>query len=226
MTGDLLLAAVETSRRWYDFVFALHGIPWRADDRLWVSMGEPPPWHSAVKTLSPEVDADSVLAAMAGHPRGSIADSFGVLDLSAHGFDLLIDSTWVHHPGVADATWPTGWTVVRDARVLVDWCRSHDYEDVLPAAVLADPGFHVLVRVADGEPVAGAIVHAAGDVTGMSNLWSSGEPSTSSDVAELLACAGVLHPGHPVTDYAWGHELEAMVSAGFAPVGSQRVWAR
>lgn len=221
-----LLAAVDASRRWYDSVFALHGIPTRTDDRLWVSLGEPPPWHSVVKTLTPDADADSVLAIMDRQPQGSVADSFGGLDLGAHGFDLLIDATWIHHPGVAGATWPTGWTIVRDASLLTDWCRSHDYEGVLPPAVLDNPEFHVLARIAEGRPVAGAVVHAAGEVAGMSNLWSSDEALTSAEVTELLACADVLHPGRPVTDYAWGDELETMLSAGFAPVGPQRVWAR
>jgi hypothetical protein len=226
MTREPLTAAIETSRRWYDSIFALHRVPVRSDDRLWAALGDPPPWHSAVKTLTPDIDADSVLAAMDRHPHGSVADSFGVLDLGEHGFDLLIDATWVHHAGVADATWPAEWSIVVDPGLLADWCRHHDYVGVLPPAVLSDPAFHVLARIADGEPVAGAIVHDAGEVAGLSNLWSSSDPLTPADDAELLACASVLHPGRPVTDYAWGDELDVHLAAGFTSVGSQRVWER
>jgi hypothetical protein len=226
VTRDPLTAAIEASMRWYDRIFAFHGVPVRSDDRLWTALADPPPWHSAVKTLVRDVDADAVLAAMERHPYGSVADSYGALDLGKHGFDLLIDSTWVHHGGIAEATWPPDWSVVGDASQLGRWCRRHDYVGVLPAAVLTDPEFDILVRVADGEPVAGAIVHNAGQVAGMSNLWSSSDPLTPADVADLLACAGVLHPGRPVTDYACGEELDVLLGAGFTPLGAQRVWAR
>lgn len=226
MTSDPHAAAVEASRHWYDRIFDLHGIPVRSDDRLWTALGDPPPWHSVVKTLSRDVDAPAVLVAMERHPHGSVADSYGVLDLDEHGFDLLIDSTWVHHVGVADPMWPPGWFIVDHPDLLAEWCRRHDYLGVLPAEVLADPEFFVLARVEDEKPVAGAVLHSAGDIAGMSNLWSSGEPMDPAAVGELLACAGVLHPGRPVTDYAYGAELEVFLASGFTPAGSQRVWAR
>lgn len=72
MTREPIRAAIEASRRWYDIVFALHGIPAHADDRLWVALGAPPPWHSAVKTLSPKVDGVLILAAMEPHPHRGI----------------------------------------------------------------------------------------------------------------------------------------------------------
>lgn len=38
MTAARLHAAVETSRRWYESIFSLHGIPVQSDDRLWVAL--------------------------------------------------------------------------------------------------------------------------------------------------------------------------------------------
>lgn len=222
----MLAAAVDSSRRWYDGIFALHGLPAWSDGRLWTARAAPPPFHSAVKTLVAGVDAATVLRAMEPYPRGSVADSFGELDLHAHGFELLIDSTWVGRPGATGASWPSGWVVVRDAALLDDWCRRHDYAGVLPPAVLRGDEFRVLARLAAGVPVAGAVVHDAGPVAGQSNLWSSGDPLTPADVADVLACAAVLHPGRPVTDYAWGGELDVLLAAGFEPLGPQRVWAR
>lgn len=226
MTPDPLRAAIETSTLWYDGIFALHSMPVRSDGRLWAALGPLPPWHSAVKTLVPDVEVDAVLRAMEPHPHGSVADSFGTLDLDSHGFDLLFEATWVHHPGAADASWPPAWSVVGNADLLDEWCRVHDYAGVLPAAVLAHPAFRVLARVTNGEPSAGAVIHDAGRVAGLSNLWSGGEPLTPDDVADLIACAAALHPGRPITDYARGEELEVMLAAGFEPVGTQRVWAR
>ncbi len=226
MTEESLRSAIEASRRWYDGVFALHGIPVSCDGRLWVALGSPPPWHSAVKTLTPDAHTDDVLTAMERHPHGSVADSFGSLDLGKHGFDLLIDAVWVHHPGISQATWPRGWSLVEEADLLDEWSRRHEYAGVLTPAVLCDPQFHVLVRLEQDEPVAGAVVHDAGKVAGISNLWSCGAPLNPGDVTELLCCAGVLHPGLPVTDHAFGDELDVMLAAGFCPLGVQRVWSR
>ena len=223
---DLLAATVDASRRWYDGIFALHGLPAASDGRLWVAGDEVPPFHSAVKTLVRGVGVDAVLDAMEPHPRGSVADSFGEFDLRPHGFELLIDATWVGHPGVTGASWPSGWTVVRDADLLARWCHLHEYDGVLPPPILCGEEFQVLARLVDGVPVAGAVVHDAGRVAGQSNLWSSGDPLNPAVAAELLACAAVLHPGRPVTDYAWGDELDVLLAAGFKPLGPQRIWAR
>jgi hypothetical protein len=221
-----LVAAVETSRRWYDDVCAVHEVPVWCDDRLWVALAAVPAYHSTVKTLTPDVGRDAVLAAMERHPVGGVADSFGTLDLSADGYTLLLDATWLHHEGFDDAVWPEGWSVVREEALLAAWAEAHDYVDVLVPAVLAHGGFRVLARVADGVPVAGAVIHDAGPVAGLSNGWSSRGPVTALDHAELLACAAVLHPGRPVTAYAWGDELDAMLDAGYQPLGAQRVWVR
>ena len=103
-------AAVEASAAWYDDVFALHAIPTEAGDGLWRSLGPPPRWHSAVKTLEPGVPVERVLDAMAPHPRGGIADSFGDLPLDGLAFDLLIDARWLHRPADVDppTTLPAG----------------------------------------------------------------------------------------------------------------------
>ena len=93
----MLAAAVDASRRWYDGIFDAHGLPASSDGRLWVAGGEPPPFHSAVKTLLRGVGVDAVLRAMEPYPHGSVADSFGEFDLRSHGFELLIDATWVGH---------------------------------------------------------------------------------------------------------------------------------
>jgi hypothetical protein len=222
-----LVAAVETSRRWYDAVCAVHEVPVWCDDHLWVALAAMPAYHSTVKTLSPGVGRDAVLAAMERHPAGGgVADSFGTLDLAPDGYALLFDATWLHHEGFSDAVWPEGWSIVRDAALLAAWAGAHDYLEVLVPAVLDHGDFRILARLADGVPVAGAVIHDAGPVVGLSNVWSSVRPVTSSDHADLLACAAVLQSGRPVTAYAWGDELDAMLDAGYQPLGPQRVWAR
>jgi hypothetical protein len=229
LTGPVdprLRAAVDTSVAWYDGVFALHGIATRSEGGLWWSAA-PLPWHSSVKTTEPGVGVDRVLAV---HERGAVADSFGDLDLRPHGFGVLIDASWVHHPPLdaPPSRLPDGWTVVRDAFVLAEWNRAHDYEGVLLPPVLDRPAFTVLAHHSHGVLDGGAALHRparGGDlVVGLSNAWTAGTHGI--DHTELLGVVGAVHPGAAVTDYASGTDLEAMVVAGYAPLGPQRVWVR
>jgi hypothetical protein len=221
---ERLLAAVTASRRWYDDVFELHGIAVGADDSLWWAEGTPPRWHSAVKTLLPTTDPTAALRRMEDHGVGSVADSFGLLDLAAHGFELLIDATWLHHRGVAAGPPPAGWTRVLEADLMDRWNQLHDTVGVLPSDLWAHPRFIVLARHAGDELTGGAVLHDAGTVVGLSNGWSS--EGLSLDPAELLHLAAGAHPGRAVVDYAWGEELDTMVGAGFAPLGRQHIWLR
>jgi hypothetical protein len=220
-----LRAAVDASRRWYDDVFALHGIPVRVDDGLWSALGPPPPWHSAAKTLEPGVKTERVVGAVSSFDHCSVADSFGDLALERHGFELLIDATWLHRWPVGDAAdgLPDGWSIVDTVEELAEWVAAHDYADVLQPAVLDHPGFRILARRQAGALVGGAITHDGGGAVGLSNTWGEGALATSDEVLEAVAA---LHPGRPVTDFADGIELDAMVAAGFTALGPQRVWIR
>jgi hypothetical protein len=219
-----LLAAVTASRSWYDDVFALHRITMRSDENLWWAEGTPPRWHSAVKTLAPTSDPSDVLRRMERHAHGSVADSFGLLDLAPHGFDLLFAATWLHHPAVAATTSPPGWSRVHEPELMARWNDQHDTVGVLPTDLWAHPRFTVLALHQGDELTGGAILHDAGAVVGLSNGWSSGEVPL--DPRELLLLAAEVHPGRDVVDYAWGDDLDDMLDAGFEPVGPQHVWVR
>lgn len=217
--------AVEASRRWYDDVFGLHGVAVRVEGDLWSALGTAPPWHSSAKTLAPGIGTARVTAAVASLEHCAVADSFGDLAPQRDGFELLIDAQWLHldpSPETAGAL-PPGWSVVVDADDLAEWVAAHDYAGVLPDRVLDHPRFRVLALRRAGGLVGGAITHDAGGVVGLSNAW--GEAAFEASDA-LLAVLAALHPGRAVVDYADGAELEAMVAAGFIPVGPQRVWVR
>jgi hypothetical protein len=222
-----LRAAVDTSLAWYEDVFALHAIPTRTVAGLWQSLAPPPPWHSGLKTTEPGVEVERVLAV---HQHGAVADSFGDLGLRAHGFTTLVEATWVHHGPVAPSATglPDGWAVVRDPGLLAEWSLAHDYAGVLLPEVLALPAFQVLARHAGTSLVGGAVVHRGDprqpEVVGLSNTWSA--DASGLDPAEVLAVVAALHPGAGVTDYAEGNELDALLGAGYAALGPQRVWLR
>jgi hypothetical protein len=223
MTVDpRLRLAVDASRAWYDDVFALHGIPVSASRTLWRALADPPPYHSTVKTLEPSVDADEVLQAVASFGHCAVADSFG--DLELPGFTVLIEASWLHHPGRPAGPMPAAWSVVSQPEALRRWAELHDYVGVLPDAALEHPRFEVLGRFEDGDLLGGAVLHDSGPAVELSNTWASGAGVL--DVAELLAVAGALRPGRRITGYASREELTALVDGGFTEVGPQVVHVR
>lgn len=225
VTEHGLSAAVAASRSWYDDIFDLHQIPFGSDRALWWAEGAPPRWHSAVKTLAPTTDPSEVLLRMEQHPHGSIADSFGLLDLSAHGFDLLFAATWLHHPGVTAAGGPPlCWARVRDSDLMARWNQHHDTVGVLPSDLWVHPRFTVFARRDGDDLTGGAILHDAGTVVGLSNVWSAEDALV--DPRELLHVVARTHPGRAVVDYAWGPDIESMLDAGFEPLGPHLVWIR
>lgn len=219
-----LLAAVGSSRAWYDDVFAMHGRTVRVAGGLWWSPDVPVPWHSGVKTLRPEVPVGAVVAAVGGGSGCGVADSFADLDLEAHGLAVLFEATWVHHPGPRPPrSLPPGWSVVGTPRLLAEWTAAHDYAGVLGDAVLAHPRFHVLAEHRDGRLVGGAVVHDSAPTAGLSNVWAAdGHPT---DWPAVLDAAAHVLPGRAVVGYEAGPALAVATDAGFAPLGRQRVWA-
>ena len=197
-------AAVAASVQWYEDVFVALGIPAARRGDLWVAGGPPPPFHSCVKTLAPGVPTAEVLAAMSAFEHGSVADSFGDQDLAAHGFELLIDATWLHRPGTSGPM-PAEWRAVATA----PWAP----------ALPSHPRLTFLGLYADGVLVAGAVLHDTDGAVGVSNTWQAPWP-------DVVAVAGAVHPGRDLVDYAAGADLDDALDAGFAPLGPQRVWLR
>lgn len=222
-----LRTAVDASLSWYEDIFALHGIPTAVQHGLWKALGEPPRWHSSAKTVTPTVVKGEVLRAVEAFEHCSIADSFGVLDLSDSGFAVLFEATWVHHPPHAHSTGalPAGWTVIAEEEELEVWNREHDTLDVLLPSLLSHPRFRFLRHEEDGNLMGGAVLHdTGGDSVGLSNQWTVAGGRI--DPSALLSCAGTLHPGRAVVAYERGDDLDAFLDAGFDGLGPQYVWAR
>lgn len=225
---ERLRAAVRASLGWYEDVFDVHGIPTRCEDGLWRALGPPPRWHSGAKTLRPDVAVERVIEAVAPFPGGGVADSFGTLDLTRHGFEPLFRASWFHRParpaGTRMPAWPDGWSVVADDEELAAWNLLQDTTGVLVPALLEHPRFTILVRRQDEAMVAGAVLHRVGDAVDLSNTWATGEEAD--EVPAMLACAERLHPALPVVGYAAEDTLGHFTDAGFDAIGPQVVWAR
>ncbi len=222
-----LRTAVESSLRWYEDIFAAHGIPTAVQDGLWSALGPPPRWHSAAKTLEPTDLRAAALRAVEAFEHCGIADSFGVLDFSDAGFSLLFEATWVHHPplGRNTAALPAGWSVIGVEAEFEAWNQEHDTLDVLVPSLLSHSRFRFLGENAGGTLLGGAVLHDTGGGTvGLSNQWAI--EGRSLDPGELLACADVLHPGRAVVGYERAAGLEDLLDAGFSALGPHHVWAR
>lgn len=227
LTADPRLGvAVRASQAWYLDVFSAHGIPTRTEGGLWSALGDPPPWHSAAKTLRPGVPEDRVAAAVERFDGCSVADSFGSLDLTAHGFGTLFRATWVFRAAAVEDRphWPEGWSAVTGEHDLCEWNVLHDTTGVLLPSLLQHPRFTFLVRRCSGRMVAGGVLHRVHDAIELSNTWSTSDEG--SELRGLLACAENLHPQQPVVGYIEDGLLPAYTDAGFAPVGPQVVWLR
>jgi hypothetical protein len=221
---DRLRTAVEASLGWYEDVFAAHGVATHVDTDLWRAIGNPPRWHSAVKTLQPGVTVDQVQRACERFPRASVADSFGTLDLSTAGFQVLFRATWLHHPPLeATERLPHGWSVVSDELQLEEWNIAHDTVGVILPSLLTHPRFTILAKHVDDRLVGGAVLHDSAATVELSNSWTltGDEP----DPQLLLRCVSNLRPGRAVVGYHRG-DLAALEHAGFLGVGPQVVWAR
>jgi hypothetical protein len=206
-------AAVAASIAWYDDVFEAYGIPVVRERGLWVSQAEPPRWHSAVKTTERGVPRDAALEAMAPFRHGSVADSFGELDLAGFGFALLIAATWLHLSASAGGAMPDGWQVVEDTAALAAWNLVNE------TAVPAHPRITVLGRYDGDRLLGGVALNDATACVGVSNAWNVAWP-------DVVSAAAAVHPGRDLTTYEAGADLEAALAHGFAPVGPQHVWVR
>lgn len=217
-----LRVAVDSSLAWYDALCALHGVACQVEDGLWVAGGQPPPLHSAVKTVEPGVDPVRVAEIAAS--RGGVADSFGDLGLESYGFDLLFAARWIHRPAddLPARDLAPGWSLVTSADGLAAWTAQHDTAEVLLPALLARSSFQVLARHDDGDLAAGAVLHVGTGAVSISNVWMK-DPDGDT-WRDIVRNAGALWPGRALVGYERGTDLESALAVGFADIGPQLVW--
>ena len=191
--GPRLRAAVAASVAWYDDVFAALRIPVARRGRTVGRGRSSPPYHSAVKTLVPGVATEDVMPAMTPFDHGTVADSFGDQDLAPHGFDLLIDATWL--PSRLDGAMPAGWRVRGRT---VDRRRPDPPADDLPGPPRRRrPGRR---RGVPTTPRRRGRCHQRWNAS-----WT-----------DVVAAAGTGAPGRDPSTHAAGDDLAAALDAGFA----------
>ncbi|MFJ8659058.1 hypothetical protein [Streptomyces sp. NPDC093795] len=230
MIIDAVLAdAVRNNAEWCQAMCAAHGHPGTFGPRAWTSARRTPLYYPDAVTLTEDADTKDVLTGIdRTTPGASVKDSHARLDLAAEGFRLLFEARWIHRPAdLPRPPAPAGWRPVRTPEELAAWALAWSDGDADEAALfrpelLADRATTIVGGyAADGRVLGGAVLSEAAGVTGVSNLFTTGDEDPSHAWAATLAA---VPDGRPVVGYETGDALTAACAAGFGELGPLRVW--
>lgn len=221
-----VLAAAADNARWCDGVCRSHGLPTARSPGLWVAPEGSPRFYPDAVTLAPGLTADAVLGRIDARPGSSVKDSFADLDLGPHGYEVLFEARWLWRaPGACPAGPRLGWEAVTTPGDLAAWAGAAELEGILLPALLDDAPVRFLLARGGPSQMAGAVVHAADGVAGLSNVFAAGiDPDAV--WADLPAVAALGAPDVPLVGYERGDALGSALAAGFEATGTLRVWMR
>jgi hypothetical protein len=235
--------AVLNNTRWYEAMFAAHGLASETDARVWRSNETPPPFHSNLVVLAPtttheEIEAYATDIESNRRRSGwSLKDSYAVLNLASLGCSMLFDAEWIwREPSPRDGssfksllTWikidtPSGLTEWENA-----WSGDTKNESALPkstqfpASLLESPDHAFYAGLLEGKVRAGGIANRSQGVVGMSNIFSPPEFREDTWKA-LVASVSAGFPLTPIVGYERDDDLKIAKTAGFSAIGKLRVW--
>jgi hypothetical protein len=221
-----LRRAVDASVGWSEDLCALHAVPTTLDCGVWRCLGRPPPLHSDIVVVEPEVSTEQVTELVGDRVPYGFKDSFATVDLSAAGFMILFSASWIHLEARAapESATSTGWDTIVDARQLSAWNSLHGTTAVLLPALLQRGHFRVLAQYAGQRLVAGAVARLAGSAVDVSNVFSV--PGHHVDWPSLATAIQAIFPSRPIVGYERGAALDAAREPGFVGVGELRGWVR
>jgi hypothetical protein len=224
-------AAARNNAEWCDAVCRAHGLEPTFGEQLWRCPVRPPRFYPDAVTLSPEVTAATVVGAIS--PGGSVKDSFGCLELGAHGFELLFDAQWLLLRSGAvptDAPSPSGWERLSEPESLrrweLAWSGGDAASGLFRPELLADPRVLFLGVKQGGTWVSGAVLNRSDGepgVVGLTNVFGPGVHLARfwSELVHALPGFGVTGA---LVGYERGPALHAALEAGFETIGPLRVW--
>jgi hypothetical protein len=237
--------AVLNNTRWYEAMFAAHGLLSETDERVWRSEEIPPPFHSNLVVLSPKTTREDIAAYAAQierRPRASgwsLKDSYACLDLEGLGFLVLFQADWIWRdpaPVDADPSHATlSWSKLNTPSELAEWERAwsgdgRNETDALqtrqfPSSLLSSSDFAFFAGRLNGKVLAGGIANRSPGSVGLSNVFSPPEFVGEAWPA-LASCVAAEFPGTPIVGYERGPDLTVAQRVGFVPTGKLRVWCR
>ncbi|GIJ76892.1 hypothetical protein SAMN05443287_104442 [Micromonospora phaseoli] len=211
---------VRENAAWCDLICRTHGQPGSVDADAWSVPRRSPTWYPDAVTLRRGVGAE-LLGRIDAGPGASVKDSFADLDLAGHGLRVLFEAQWLHRPPAEPDGGPALITVATVGELTV-WAQAHGGGPVFRPALLADPRVRIL-GLPDGHGgwAGGAVLHDAGRVMGVSNVFAD---SASAEQVWAGVCAAGA--GRHLVGYEHGADLAVARRQGFRPVGPLRVWVR
>ena len=213
-------AAVRAHAAWCHRVCAANGVPARRMGGRWFAAARTTAGCPDAITLRPGLDAVELLSGLDLTAGCSVTDSWSDVDLEPHRFVVSERGEWVWAAPANAARVP--WRRVGPDE-LDAWSRVHGAGPALPAALLGDPGTHVLLRDSPTGEACAVVTSAVPGVAGVSDLVTSDRQTAW---GELRAwCADEL-PGRAVVGREHGAGIDAALAAGLAATGSLRLWVR
>ena len=177
-----------------------------------------PRFYPNVVTLAADAEARAeqranldILVASHLPGRWAVKDSFAALDLARHGFDVLLEASWMRAAMPVDG--PPG---------DIAWGREEKGSQALP---WDDPGFAWFTGRRGFRVVAGGMLYRAAGVVGVVNVVAEAADAIAV-WRSLIVLAAQTFPRLPLVGYEQGVELAAALDAGFEIGDPLRVWVR
>jgi RimJ/RimL family protein N-acetyltransferase len=227
--GGLVRVAARNNAEWCDAFCRTHGIIGRFDEDAWWSAQRTPPLYPDAVTLVPGADAASILSRIDSRAGCSIKDSFGELDLTSDGFDLLFRAEWLRLEPAGNAVLETAWSLIASAEELVKWevawGASPETSPFFRPALLDDESIAILAAYDGDRIVAGSIANRSATAIGLSNVFDAAG-DVESAYRRAASVAKERWGAMPVVGYDSGTALAAARRAGFTSVGELAVWVK
>ncbi|MCA0303395.1 MAG: hypothetical protein LCH95_13415 [Proteobacteria bacterium] len=177
-----------------------------------------PRFYPNLVTLAADAEAQAeqranldILAASHLPGRWAVKDSFAALDLARHGFDVLLEASWMR--AVLPVDGPPG---------DIEWRREDKGSQKLP---YDDPDFAWFTGRRGFRVVAGGMLYRAAGVVGVANVVAEAADAVAV-WRSLIVLAAQAFPRLPLVGYEQGEELAAALDAGFEIGDPLRVWVR
>lgn len=245
MTLSKVELAVLNNIRWYEAMFAAHGLASETNGSVWRSHETPPPFYSNLVVLAPattvaDIRGYAIEIERQPRPDGwSLKDSYACLELAPLGYTALFRADWIWREatqaGAPVINPRLAWVRLVTPSSLAEWERAWwgDAEDTsgafrarqFPESLLGNPDCAFFAGLLRGQIVAGGIANRSPGVVGLSNVFAPREFLEESWSA-LTVSISATFAGAPIVGYERGTDLNVAESVGFARIGKLCVWWR
>ena len=189
-----------------------------------------PPFYPNLVTLdkAPENSNEIVLLEATLASGWGLKDSFACLDLSSHGFKVILAGEWYAR---VPTEWPHSPTTtaavqyVETEKYLIAWVdawgETPSGSSVFTSQLLEEDSVKFLFIEREGTLVAGLTTNLSDQVVGISNTF--GDPS---DVLACIRHCAESYSSRGVVGYGSGAELHSLGRSGFKSLGRLQVWLK